>query len=70
MLYLPYLSPEAQALVRSGRHAYRPSEEDRERVLVALRGRLRDPVALGVAASRSFAVSARAAARRVLQSCS
>lgn len=70
MLYLPYLSPEAQALLRSARHAYRPTEADRERVLVALRGRLCDPGALGVAASRSFAVCAQAAARRTLQRCS
>jgi hypothetical protein len=61
---MPDLSPEAQALVRSGRHAYRPNEADRERVLDALRGQLGDAVVLGAAAPRSFAASAHAKAIR------
>lgn len=54
---MPDLSPEAQALVRTGRRAYRPSEADRERVLEALRGRFGDAVALGAAAPRSSVAS-------------
>lgn len=36
------LSPNAQALIRSGRAALQPTDADRERVLAALRARLRN----------------------------
>jgi hypothetical protein len=41
------LNPEAQALVRAGRHAFRPSNADRERALRALRAKLGDSVVFG-----------------------
>ncbi len=65
---MPDLSPEAQALVRSGRQAYRPSEADRDRVLEALRGRLGDAVALGAAAPRSPVASVQVRAIRAVLS--
>lgn len=43
------LTPEAAALVRAGRSAFRPTDSDRERVLHSLTGALGESAALGAA---------------------
>lgn len=41
---MAHLSPEATALIRAGRGAFRPTPEDRDRALLALRAKLGDGV--------------------------